>query len=132
MNPLTSSALHALLTSPYSPKSVFIGVKRRVDAYKRIAVGAQTYRYGAADIALRREKHGLDVAHHGFEILGFVEEHSVPCAHLILPVLLPFGQCMLLKHLVGGDDQHRSGGFETYAALMPMIVSPICMSRPMA
>ncbi len=24
---------------------------------------------------------------------------------------------MLLKHLVGGDDQHRSGGFETYAAL---------------
>ena len=68
------------------------------------------------NVTLAFLKHGFDVTHHRFEILAFVEEHSVPVGHLIFPVLLPFAQCVFFEEAVSTDNQHRSGSLETYTA----------------
>ena len=46
-----------------------------------------------------------------------MQEHSVPVAHLVFPVLLPFRQRIFLQETVCTDDEHRSGSLETYTTL---------------
>ena len=46
-----------------------------------------------------------------------MQEHAVPVGDLLFPVDLPFGLGVFLKHPVCGDDEHRGGGLEAYAAL---------------
>ena len=45
-----------------------------------------------------------------------MEEHSVPVAELVFPVLLPFGEGVFLQHFVCCDDEHGCGCFESYAS----------------
>lgn len=46
-----------------------------------------------------------------------MEEHSVPVAYLILPILLPLAQCALLQQAVSLDDELRSCSLESYTTL---------------
>ena len=46
-----------------------------------------------------------------------MQEHAVPVGDLLFPVDLPFGLGVFLEHPVRGDDEHRGGGLEAYAAL---------------
>ena len=46
-----------------------------------------------------------------------MEEHSVPVAYLILPVLLPLAQSALLQQAVSFDDELRSCSLESYTTL---------------
>ena len=40
--------------------------------------------------------------------------HSIPCAYLVFPVLLPLAEGVFLQIFVGAEDEHRSGGFESH------------------
>ena len=46
-----------------------------------------------------------------------MQEHSVPVAHLVFPVLLPFAQGVFLKEAVCSDNEHWGCCLEAYAAL---------------
>ena len=46
-----------------------------------------------------------------------MEEHSIPVADLILPILLPLGEGIFLKEAVGTDDKHRSSSLKAYSSL---------------
>ena len=46
-----------------------------------------------------------------------MEEHSVPVAYLVLPILLPLAQCALLQQAVSLDDELRSCSLESYTTL---------------
>ena len=46
-----------------------------------------------------------------------MEEHSVPVAYLILPILLPLAQCALLQQAVSLNDELRSRSLESYTPL---------------
>ena len=50
--------------------------------------------------------------YHWLQVLALVEEHSVPVAYLILPVLLPLAQSALLQQAVSLDDELRSCSLE--------------------
>ena len=46
-----------------------------------------------------------------------MQEHAVPLADLVLPILLPLRECRLLQQAVSLDDQLRSSGLEAHATL---------------
>ena len=46
-----------------------------------------------------------------------MEEHSVPVAYLVFPILLPLAQCALLQQAVSLDDELRSCSLESYTTL---------------
>ena len=90
----------------------FHQVERGVDANEGIAERTECNLNCSAYVLLTAFKEFLHVAHNRFEILRFVKEHAVPCADLVFPVLLPFGEGVFLQHFVGGYDEHGSGGFK--------------------
>ena len=77
----------------------------------------QLHHHGPVDIPLAALQHCLDVPHYRFEILAFVNEHSVPYCHLLLPVLLPFAQGEFLEELVRRYYQHCRRSLESHASL---------------
>ena len=95
---------------------VFHEVVGRVHSYGIKAERTEHECYLACDIALRGGEHCLDIGHHRFEILALVEEHPVPVADLVFPILLPFGECEFLQKAVCADDEHRCRSFESYTA----------------
>ena len=46
-----------------------------------------------------------------------MQEHTIPVAYLVLPVLLPFGQSMFLKHLMSGYNKYGTGSLEPNTSL---------------
>ena len=46
-----------------------------------------------------------------------MQEHAVPVAHLVFPILLPLRQGVFLQETVGTDDEHGGCCLEAYTAL---------------
>ena len=92
-------------------------VAGRVDAHRFESVRAQAEDGRAVHIALTRREHRLDVGHDGLQVLAFMQEHAVPLADLVFPILLPLRERRLLQQAVSLDDQLRSSGLEAHATL---------------
>ena len=92
-------------------------VERRIDAHEGVGQRAQGELDSSGDVALRGFQICLHLAHYRLQILALVEEHAVPIADLVLPVLLPLGEGVLFEHLVRRDDEYRAGSLEAHAAL---------------
>ena len=92
-------------------------VVRRINTYSLERVRTQFESHLTSHVTLRRCEHCLDIRHYRFEILTLVQEHAVPVAHLVFPVLLPLRQGVLLKESVCTNDEHRSCSLETYTTL---------------
>ena len=45
-----------------------------------------------------------------------MEEHAIPVAYLVFPILLPLGECELLKKTVSPDNKHWGCGFKPHTA----------------
>ena len=85
--------------------------------YHAETIRAQFNTHRAVHVPLGRFQHGFDVPHYGFEILAFVQEHSIPVGNLVFPILLPLAKGELFQEPVGTDYHHRGSRFKAYTPL---------------